>query len=251
MPTTDPEGPPGDPIQVRYFDFADRERFEWTVAGAGFADTEDELLAPLLRLVEPPLLEMGCGEGNNLYRLRGAGHCVGTDLFTPKVAFASRAVTGVDFAAADAAALPFPAGAFQTVFIRDLLHHAASPEAVLDEAMRVLRPHGRFVLIEPNGRNPLVNLQSRLVPAERQARAFNTARVEAMLRRQPLAEIAISTAHPLPLRRMVFHYKLGLPSLGRRRSIREGLAAIERALARVIPPSRWEHVVATARRAGD
>ncbi len=248
MPPTRPEAPSADPVQVRYFDFADRERFEWTVAGAGFADTEDELLAPLLGLVEPPLLEMGCGEGNNLYRLRAVGRCFGTDLFTPKVSFARRAVAGVDFAAADAAALPFVAGAFQTVFIRDLLHHTDDPEAVLAEAMRVLRPRGRFLLIEPNGRNPLVNLQSRIVAAEREARAFNPTRVEALLRGQPLDEIAISTAHPLPLRRMVFHYKLGLPRLGERRGVRDTLAGIERGLARIIPPSRWEHVVATARR---
>ena len=131
-----------DRVQTEYFDFADRERYEWTVAGPGFADTEDELLAPLRPLVESPLLEMGCGEGNNLYRLRGTGRCVGVDLFAPKVAFAQREVDGADFAAADAAVLPFADDTFQTVFIRDLLHHVPDPVAVMKEAMRVLRPGG-------------------------------------------------------------------------------------------------------------
>ena len=237
-----------DEIQNRYFDFADRERFEWTVSGPGFADTEDELLAPLRPLVEPPLLEMGCGEGNNLHRLRDAGRCVGVDLYAPKVAFAQRTVAGVDFAAADAAALPFTDGAFRTVFIRDLLHHVANPATVLAEAMRVLAGGGRFLLIEPNGRNPLVNLQSRLVPAERAARTFSTAHVASILAGQPLDDVRITTAHPLPLRRLVFHYKMGLPALGRRRLVRGSLAAMERWLERIIPPSRWEHVVATARK---
>jgi SAM-dependent methyltransferase len=237
-----------DQIQTEYFDFADRERYEWTVAGPGFADTEDELLAPLRPLVEPPLLEMGCGEGNNLHRLAGTGHCVGVDLYQPKVAFARTVVAAANFAAADAAALPFANGTFQTVLIRDLLHHVPHPAAALAEAMRVLRPGGRFVLIEPNGRNPLVNLQSRLVPAERAARDFTTARVDRILHEQPLFDIAVGTAHPLPLRRLVFHYKMGLPSLGRSALARRSLASAERWLARVIPPSHWEHVVATARR---
>ena len=34
-----------------------------------------------------------------------------------------------------------------------------------------LRPGGRLCLLEPNGRNPLIWLQSRIVPAEAGARA--------------------------------------------------------------------------------
>lgn len=237
-----------DDVQKRYFDFADRARFEWTVAGAGFADTEDELLAPLRRLVEPPLIEIGCGEGNNLHRLRSAGRCVGVDRYAAKVAFASTAVTGVDFAAADAGALPFDDGAFRTVFIRDLLHHVSDPQMVAKEALRVLADGGRLLLIEPNGRNPLVNLQTRLVPAERAARDFSPEYVAQILDKLPLGEIAVTTAHALPLRRLVFHYKMGLPALGRSPILCRSLTAAERWLSRVIPPSRWEHVVATARK---
>jgi len=239
---------PPDRIQNEYFDFADRERYEWTVAGPGFADTEDDLLAPLRPLIESPLLEVGCGEGNNLHRLADIGRCVGVDYYAPKVVFAQGVVAGADFAAADAAALPFADGAFQTVFIRDLLHHVRDPDAAMAEAMRVLRRGGRFLLIEPNGRNPLVNLQSRLVPAERAARDFGVARVESILRAHPLVDIEVSTAHPLPLRRLVFHYKMGLPGLGRSALARRSLASLERWSARVIPPSHWEHVVASARR---
>ena len=65
---------------------------------------------------------------------------------------------------------------------------------------------------------------------------------------EPLEDITVGTAHPLPLRRLVFHYKLGLPSLGRRPMARRSLAGAERLLARIIPASHWEHVVATARR---
>ncbi len=237
-----------DRVQTEYFDFADRERYEWTVAGAGFADTEDELLAPLRPMVEPPLLEMGCGEGNNVFRLHDLGPCFGVDLFAPKVAFAQREIAGADFAAADAAALPFRDGAFQTVFIRDLLHHVPEPVAVLVEAMRVLRRGGRFILIEPNGYNPMVNLQSRLVPAERHARDFSIEHLTDLMNAQPLDQVTVGTAHPLPLRRLVFHYKLGMPKLGERPLARKTLAGIERFLARVIPATHWEHVVGTARK---
>lgn len=237
-----------DEIQNRYFDFADRARFEWTVAGAGFADSEDDLLAPLRPMVASPLLEIGCGEGNNLVRLRDTGPCFGVDLYAAKVAFARGAVAGVDFAAADAAALPFASGMFRTVFIRDLLHHVPDPRAVAAEALRVLGENGRLLLIEPNGRNPLVHLQSRLIPAERAAREFSTAHVASLLAGLPLVDLQLSTAHPLPLRRLVFHYKMGLPALATLPAARTTLAAVERWLGCLLPASRWEHVIATARK---
>lgn len=238
-------------VQREHFTDADVEHFRWTTSGAGFAETEDALLLPLLSSVREPFLEIGCGEGNNLARLGRVTGCVGVDLFFNRVAFAAKSVPGVRYVTGDATALPLRSARFNTVFIRDLLHHVAEPSRVLGEAVRVLAPGGRLCLLEPNGRNPLVNLQTRLVRAELGARRSGTAHIEELLRGLPLTDVQIRTEQALPLRRMVLHYRFGLPALGRIAAARHSLAFIERALGRLLPRSRWSYVVATARRVGE
>src|SRR5436190_2023356 len=56
-------------VQRRYFESADAARFRWTTGAPGFAETEDDLLAPFVETIVGPCLEIGCGEGNNLVRL--------------------------------------------------------------------------------------------------------------------------------------------------------------------------------------
>jgi ubiquinone/menaquinone biosynthesis C-methylase UbiE len=238
-------------VQREYFERADPERFHWITGCPGFAETEDELLAPLLRWIESPCLEVGCGEGNNLVRLIDRARCVGVDLFPRKLAFAAQQLPEAHLATADAAALPFAKASFQTVFVRDLLHHVPDPARVLAGVMRVLAPGGRLCLIEPNARNPVVRLQTHLVPAEAGARISSPDYVAGLLRELPLRDVEVSTRQPLPLRRALLHYKFGFPSLGRYRSSRRALASLEGALGRLVPASRWSYVVATARRSTD
>jgi SAM-dependent methyltransferase len=237
-----------DATQRRYFAHADEARFRWTTGAAGFAETEDALLEPLLPLVEEPALEIGCGEGNNLVRLARRGRWVGVDLHPPKVRFAARNVAGAHFAAADATALPFRTASFRTVFVRDLLHHMADPAPVLAEAMRVLAPGGRFCLLEPNARNPIIRLQTYLVPAEALGRRSTPAHIEALLRGLPLRGVELRTTEPLPLRRLVLHYRFGMPALGRFAPARAALAGVERLGRRLLAPSRWSYVAVSALR---
>jgi len=234
--------------QHRYFAYADDARFRWTTSAPGFADTEDALLAPLLPLVEEPALEIGCGEGNNLVRLTRGGRWIGVDLHLPKVGFAARNVSRARFATADASTLPFRAASFRTVFVRDLLHHLPDPAPVLAEAMRVLESGGRFLLLEPNAANPIVLLQTYLVPAEALGRRSRPAHIESILHGLPLTRVDLQTVEPLPLRRLVLHYRFGLPRLGRVRPARAALAAVEQLARRLLPPSRWAYVRVTAER---
>ena len=236
-------------VQRRYFEHADAERFRWTTGGPGFAETEDDLLAPFLETAVGPCLEIGCGEGNNLVRLVRRAPCVGVDLYAPKLRFAAAQLPGVRFAAADATALPFRDACFATVFVRDLLHHVPQPERVLAEATRVLAPRGRLSLLEPNGRNPIVRLHSRLIAAEAGLRRSDTAYIARLLGTLPLVEVEVRMLQPLPLRRLLLHYRFGLPILGRLAGTRRALARAERLAGRLLPPSRWAYVAATARRA--
>jgi SAM-dependent methyltransferase len=234
--------------QDRYFAHADDARFRWTTSAPGFSETEEALLAPLLPLVETPALEIGCGEGNNLVRLARRGGWTGVDLHLPKLAFAARNVPGARFVTADATALPFGAASFRTVFVRDLLHHMPDPAPVLAEAMRVLAPGGRFLLLEPNAGNPIVLFQTYLIAAEALGRRSGPAHISGLLRALPLARVELQTVEPLPLRRLVLHYRFGVPSLGRMGPARAALAGVERLARRLLPSSRWAYVRVTAER---
>jgi ubiquinone/menaquinone biosynthesis C-methylase UbiE len=224
---------------------ADVERFRWTTGAPGFAETEEELLETLRLRVSEPCLEIGCGEGNNLLRLSRSAQCVGIDRSVPKLVFAAKELPAVRFIAADGAALPFRDGAFKTVFIRDLLHHVESPSVVVDEALRVLAIGGHLLVLEPNGRNPIIRLQGLLVSAEAGARTSGRASLAALFDGKGLDHVEIQLAQPLPLRRMILHYRFGLPVLGRVRVVRQALALVERLAGKLLPPSRWACVVVT------
>lgn len=88
-------------------------------------------------LVAGPVLEIGGGSGH----LREAlGDAVSLDIqWAPWLSVV-----------ADAHQLPFGAGVFANLVMLDVFHHLAYPLRFLAEAMRVLRPGGRLIMIEPN-----------------------------------------------------------------------------------------------------
>jgi len=235
--------------QREYFEAPEIEHFRWTTRGEGFAETEDALLADVCRGVSTPCLEIGCGEGNNLVRLSEHAGCFGVDLFRRKLHFAASAVPEAELAVARADRLPFCEAAFRSVMIRDVLHHTEDPRVVVEEAVRVLAPGGQLWILEPNARNPIVSLQILLVPAEAGARKFDAAYLASLLEGLPLDDLIFTPAQPFPLRRVVLHYRMGLPSLGRFAIARALFRGLERLLGALIPKSRWCYLTAKGRRA--
>jgi SAM-dependent methyltransferase len=100
------------------------------------------------------VLDVACGAGYGSALLaRQARHVVGADISTETIEHARRvyaAVPNLEFRQADCAALPFPDASFDAVVSFETIEHIAAQEKFLDEARRVLRPAGLFVLSSPN-----------------------------------------------------------------------------------------------------
>ena len=229
--------------QWRYFKEVDEARFRWQTRAPVFSDTERDLVSRAAG--KGRLLEVGCGEGGNLFHLGPRNDpTVGMDYSMAKVAFASGAIPWARFVGGDATRLPFRRGVFDRVLCRDLLHHLQDPDQreAVTEMLRVCRPGGEVVLIEPNGRNPLIALFALLVPAERGAFRSTPARVASLVR-SVAPRIIVEMAQPFPVARALLHYRFGAPGLGRLRVLSSVLGAIDAALRRLMPRPLWAYIM--------
>jgi ubiquinone/menaquinone biosynthesis C-methylase UbiE len=103
----------------------------------------------------PKLLDVGCGTGFHLARLRSRGFEVaGIDGSEDMLARARTANPGADLRQGDVSALPFPDASFDVVLCVEVLRYLAQPEACLKEMARVLRPGGVCLVTAA----PLLNL---------------------------------------------------------------------------------------------
>ena len=112
------------------------------------AERHAAFLLPSLRAGQR-VLDLGCGPGaitrGLAERVAPGGTVVGVDLDPAYVAAAQErwsSIPGLTFEQADGAALPFDDDAFDVAFAHAVLQHVESPEAVVAELRRVVRPGG-------------------------------------------------------------------------------------------------------------
>jgi demethylmenaquinone methyltransferase/2-methoxy-6-polyprenyl-1,4-benzoquinol methylase len=102
------------------------------------------------------LLDLASGTGDIAqgWRRLGGGPVLLTDINAAMLAvgrdraIARGSVAGFSYAVADAEALPFPSGCVDTVSIAFGLRNCTDKPSVLREALRVLKPGGRFFCLE-------------------------------------------------------------------------------------------------------
>jgi len=160
-------------IQREFHRRADAKRFRNRLDNP-FLRPKERRLALLIGGQLPPgggrMLEVGCGEGSNLSYLRRVqpqARLIGLDFSIQKVAFMKEQLAAVA-ACGEADRLPFRDASFDLVLCRDLLHHVnRARDGVMSESFRVLRPHGRLVVVESDGRAMLNRIFRALVPAEK------------------------------------------------------------------------------------
>jgi ubiquinone/menaquinone biosynthesis C-methylase UbiE len=104
------------------------------------------------------VLDAGCGPGYDTLRMAAivgkTGKVTGIDLSERMIAIAGAKAKGaglpVSFRTGDVRKLPFPDASFDAVRIERTLQILDTPGQVLDEMVRVLRPGGRLLSIEPD-----------------------------------------------------------------------------------------------------
>lgn len=120
-----------------------------------------EVLAERVEFIKPQptdlVLDLACGPGPFVLavapRVRFAQ---GVDLTFEMIRRArtfqaERQVTNAAFACGDAEHLPFPDATYDLVACHCAFHHMPKPGAVLKEMVRVMKPDGRLLLVDPLG----------------------------------------------------------------------------------------------------
>lgn len=172
---------------------------------------KEELLK--LDCSQPSVIEVGCGEGANLYWLREAGvesPLTGVDFSEDKIKFAKKNVCSAEFVVANALKLPFADNSFSLVIMRDLLHHVNwDRDGVVSEAIRVLKPGGAVVIFEGSPAPVLSKLWMLLYSFERGMK--NSSRKEMLELLKPYGTIDTLAVEKTMLVRAVFFVGCLLP----------------------------------------
>ena len=124
------------------------------VSSATHASGED--LERLIAIAAPRMheraLDLGCGVGHTLRRIAPlVAFAVGADATLEMMQAGRASVVTADnaaFAQTDASALPFADATFDLVTCRLAAHHFHDAQSAFREVARVLRPAGRFVLVD-------------------------------------------------------------------------------------------------------
>ncbi len=130
-------------------------------------DVEQAVLDEIALEPDEALLDVGCGTGSFLRRLRQdehRGRLVGLDT-SPAAIDALAGSEVIEGVVCDATAQPFADGEFDVVTARHMLYHVPDLDAALREARRVLRAGGRFAAVVnlPDNATQVCDLVGRVV----------------------------------------------------------------------------------------
>ena len=143
--------------RLHVFDHVDESaETQQLIAFLAWADAKPDVIARRARSYElldvrpgAAVADVGCGIGTVLAGLvRLGARAIGVDSSEAMVREAARRVPDAQMYVADAASLPLEDGALSGYRAERVYQHVADPMPSLAEAMRVLEPGGRVVLID-------------------------------------------------------------------------------------------------------
>ncbi len=215
-------------------------------------DDLDAVVAAVAEIHPAFVIDVATGPGSTALALAAvAAQVLGTDVSDGMVATATRRATEADvsdrvsFRVADAVQLPAGDGEVDAVTCRIAAHHFADVPAAIAEVVRVLRPGGRFVLLDseapedPDVAAFLHELETRRDPTH--VRAFTRHEWITMIEAAGLTIVSVGS-YPKP--------KAFAPWL-ERGGIDENAQAGVRDLVRTAPPAAREVLAIEYDAAGD
>lgn len=215
--------------------------FEWQTQAAFVSERERDLVRRAFLPLGERLLDLGCGEGATLHHLGRTEGAVGVDLFEDKLDFARERLPNCRFVAASACDLPFEAGSFDHILVRDVVHHIEEAHKLVDECARVLAPGGRVDVLEPCRNNPLILMHAITKVEERGELRSTPAFLRGLLSRRFRVE-SVEAYQPMPIHRIVFHPEMGRPSLASSGPVRAAVDGLERLAERLMPRWAWAYI---------
>lgn len=101
---------------------------------------------------EPPgkLLDVGCGAGRLLNRMRKQGWVVEGIDFDPQAANKVGSRYGIRTHVGDLSANLLPKASFDAITMSQTIEHLSQPSLTLAECMRILKPGGKLIITTPN-----------------------------------------------------------------------------------------------------
>ncbi len=127
-----------------------RDQYQKGGVGRRYWDYRDEVTISHINH-EQRILDIGCGEGITLERLRRRfpdRHILGLDLLAENVAICKN--HGLPIVQGDVYDLAFADGAFDCCLFMEVIEHLARPERALAEIHRVLKTGGLLLIVFPN-----------------------------------------------------------------------------------------------------
>ena len=159
------------------------------------------------------LLEVGCGEGQNIYNLKKRhkkAKFYGIDMAKNRIEFAKTKINDAIFSTQDGRKIEYKDNTFDIVFCRDVIHHmSTNRQKFIKEMLRVCKKNGKVILIESNGQNILNNMFSILVKKEKELKNISKKYLIKLLKKRKL-KFSISHVEKHNLQRLIFHYNYGL-----------------------------------------
>lgn len=98
------------------------------------------------------LIEVGCGDGSRLLRLKDLGWKVEGQDLDPAAAVHRLSAGGVRVYSGPLDSLKLPEARFDAVVMNHVVEHATDPVALLQECRRILKPGGTLIAVTPNSR---------------------------------------------------------------------------------------------------
>ncbi|OHE58695.1 MAG: hypothetical protein A2Z47_14375 [Thermodesulfovibrio sp. RBG_19FT_COMBO_42_12] len=96
------------------------------------------------------LIEVGCGDGSRLNKIRKLGWEVEGQEVDPQAANIARSKYGLSVHMGDLKSLRLKESSFDAVIMNHVIEHVHDPVDILRECHRILKPNGMLVVITPN-----------------------------------------------------------------------------------------------------